>query len=331
MDVKGIDTESVLVVDDLQSNLELMEAILLREGYRPLTALSAYQAIEVLDNTPVDMAILDVMMPGMNGYELCRRLKEKSGPRFFPIILVTALQDMRSKILGLEAGADDFISKPFNTLELLTRVRSLLKFKKLQEELEHSEDIILTLAVALEAKDHYTKGHSERVGRLSEHFGRFIDLSPKEQFLLKKAGILHDIGKIGIDENILHKAGPLVQEEINLVKRHAIVGEEICRPLRSVSIILPVIRHHHERWDGHGFPDGLKGEEIPLMARIIAITDSFDAMVSERPYRGHLSLEDAIKRMEAEMFLGQWDPQLLKGFIEMMKTNGSIWGGLFYD
>lgn len=320
--VKYIETEespSILIVDDLDAHLELMEAIFEKEGCKVLTAHNATEALQITQSFSPDLAILDVMMPGINGYELCRMLKEKYGARFFPVILVTSLIELEDKIAGLEAGADDFISKPFKTIELMTRVRSLLKLKRLHEELDHSESIILTLAVALESKDPYTKGHSERVGNLSAEFASFIGLSEKEQALIKKAGIIHDIGKIGIGDEILYKMGSLTKEELRIIEQHAVIGEKICKPLHSLKSILPAIRHHHERWDGSGFPDGLKGNQIPIMARILSIIDSFDAMVSERPYRKSASIKDVIKRMEIEKSSGQWDPFLLERFIEMMR------------
>ncbi|MDP3110969.1 MAG: response regulator [Thermodesulfovibrionales bacterium] len=315
---------SILIVDDLKVHLELMEAVFEKEGYKVLTARNATEALQLAENLSLDLAILDVMMPGMDGYDLCKKLKEGRGARFFPVILVTSLSESEDKIAGIEAGADDFISKPFKSIEVITRVRSLLKLKRLQEELDHSESVILTLAVALDSKDPYTKGHSERVANLSAEFAAFIGLYEKEQSLIKKAGALHDIGKIGIGDYILHKTGILTKEELRLVEQHAVIGENICRPLYSLNSILSAIRHHHERWDGTGFPDGLKGEDIPLMARILAIVDSFDAMVSERPYRSPASGEEAIRRMEMEKSSGQWDPSFLERFIEMMRKKK--WG-----
>lgn len=309
----------ILIVDDLPANIEILEGLLSKEGFKVLTALNAKDALRMIEKTQVDMAILDVMMPGMNGYELCKRLKEMAGRKFLPVILVTALDELKDKIAGLEAGADDFFSKPFYTIELITKIRSLLRLRRLQDELDHSEDIILTLAVAIEANDPYTKGHSERVSRISVELARFIRLSEKEVLTVKKAGLLHDIGKIGIRYDTLHKKGPLEKKEFDVIKKHPEIGEEICRPLGSLKQILPTIRHHHERWDGEGFPDGLKGEEIPLMARILFIADSFDAMISERPYRMAASIEEVVRRMEIEMYSGQWDPSLLERFIEMMR------------
>ncbi|MEW6108585.1 MAG: HD domain-containing phosphohydrolase [Nitrospirota bacterium] len=309
---------SILVVDDMQSNLELMEAIFQQAGYIVYKALGASAALDIYHKYQVDIAILDVMMPGVNGFELCKKLKCITSKQFFPIILLTALSDTKSRITGLESGADDFISKPFDTLELITKIKSLLKLKELYEELDHSENIILTLVVAMEARDPYTKGHSTRVGTLSTEFASFLGFAGKDQKLMKKAGILHDIGKIGLSESILRKPGRLTEDEANAIKKHTLIGEDICRPLLSLQGILPAIRSHHERWDGTGFPDNLAGAEIPLIARTLSILDSFDAMVSIRPYRDKRTIENALKTMEDERHSGQWDPELTGMFLKMM-------------
>lgn len=315
----------ILIVDDLEDHLELMEAILMKEGYRVQTTMHVERAIQLTEDISPDLAILDVMMPGMSGFELCKKLKVLSKKKFFPIILVTSLNQLEDKITGLEVGADDFFSKPFNSIELTTKIRSLIKLRKLQDELESSEDIILTLAIAIEAKDPYTKGHSERVGSFSAEFARFIGLSEKDIINVKKGGILHDIGKIGLNEAILHKKAPLSEEEVEVIRRHPEVGMEIVKPLQSLRQILPVIKHHHERWDGKGFPDELKGEQIPVTARIVNIVDTFDAMVSIRPYRMTLfTTADVLRIMNAERLSGQWDPNLVEQFIKMIsdKTKG---------
>lgn len=310
---------SVLVVDDVQPNLELMEAIFIKAGLHVYSALGSDSALEIYAKNRIDLAVLDVMMPGINGFELCRRLKKFSEKDFLPIVLVTALNDKKNRITGIESGADDFISKPFDTQELLTKIRSLLRLKELHEQLDHSENIIFSLVTTMEARDRYTKGHSTRVGDLSAEFGSFLGFSAQDQDILKKAGTLHDIGKIGMSEAILKKPARLSSDEIIEVKRHPVLGEEICRPLKSLSDILPGIRHHHERWDGGGFPDNLSADQIPLMARILAIIDSFDAMVSIRPYRNRRSIDDAISVMNEERFDGQWDPELTNIFINMMR------------
>lgn len=309
---------SVLLVDDMLSNLELLETVFAGAGFDVFTAPDAYSALNIFESSRIDIAILDVMMPGMDGYELCRRLKNSNGRQFFPVILLTALTDRQSRITGLECGADDFISKPFDATELITKVRSLLRLKALYDELEHSENVILTLAVAMESRDPYTRGHSTRVGEVSMSFASFLGLGRKEQEQMRKAGILHDIGKLGLSSELLCKGGSLTDEEFETVKRHTIIGEEICRPLVSLKWALPAIRSHHERWDGSGFPDGLSGEDIPLNARILSIADSFDAMVSKRPYRKGRSVDAVIEIFRHERYSGQWDPNLVEYFIDMI-------------
>lgn len=311
-------TPVILVVDDLQTNIDLMEAIFEKEGFTVHSAQGGADAIALFEKNRIDLAVVDVMMPGIDGFALCSMLKQKAGKHFFPVILLTALSDRNSRINGLEAGADDFISKPFDTVELLLKIRSLLKLKTLQEELDHSENIILTLAVAMEARDPYTKGHSTRVSKLSLDFSSFLGLSEQEREEMKKAGILHDIGKICLSQSILRKPGPLTAEEQEMIKTHALLGEDLCRPLVSMRRILPAIRHHHERWDGNGFPDRLAGQSIPMMARILSIIDSFDAIVSVRPYRARRSVSSALEMMEREQNSGQWDTELLGYFLNMM-------------
>ncbi|KPK45404.1 MAG: hypothetical protein AMK74_03610 [Nitrospira bacterium SM23_35] len=311
-------TPVILVVDDLKANIDLLEAIFLKEGFTVHSAQGAADAIQLFEKHHVDLAVVDVMMPGIDGFVLCSMLKQKAGKNFFPVILLTALSDRPSRIRGLESGADDFISKPFDTMELMLKIRSLLKLKTLQEELDHSENIILTLAVAMEARDPYTKGHSTRVSKLSMDFCSFLGLSEREREEMKKAGILHDIGKICLSQSILRKPGPLTTDEQEMIKTHALLGEDLCRPLVSMRRILPAIRHHHERWDGNGFPDRLAGQDIPIMARILSIMDSFDAMVSVRPYRDRRSVKSALDMMKKEQRSGQWDVELLGYFLNMM-------------
>lgn len=313
---------SVLAVDDTVSNLDLIESVLKKDRLKVIKVSSPVEAIDIFEAQHPDIAVVDVMMPEIDGFRLCQILKERTGGNYFPVVLLTALHDQASKLKGIESGADDFISKPFDPKELSAKIRSLLKIKFLYDELEHSENIILTLAVALEARDPYTRGHSTRVGNLSREFAGYLGLSTYEQDMLRKAGLLHDIGKIGLSESILLKPTPLSDDEMKIIKGHPITGEQICKPLHSLREILPAIRHHHERWDGLGFPDGLKEKDIPLFARILSIVDTFDAMLSERPYRDGKAYPVVLYTMEKEMAHGQWDPELLRYFLEMIKGRG---------
>ena len=313
--------QTILVVDDNEANVELLEAYLTAYGYDVITAVDGESGLEKTYSEMPDLLLLDIMMPGINGYEVCKRLKEDEKTRFIPIVMITALTEMDDKVKGLDVGADDFLSKPFNKLELMARVRSLLRLKALHDELESSEDIICALALAMEAKDPYTKGHSERVARFTMALGKELGLSPVIQGKLYKAGILHDIGKIGIREAVLNKEGSLDTHESEEVTSHPQTGADICEPLKSLKDIIPMIRHHHEWFNGAGHPDGLKGDEIPLGAKMISIADTYDAMTSSRPYREAMEKEKALAIMESEKESGQWDPGLLASFLKMMSRN----------
>ncbi|MBE9536194.1 MAG: response regulator [Proteobacteria bacterium] len=315
--------QRILVVDDNIANVELLEAYLSAAQYDVVKAFDGQEGLDKVHETMPDLILLDIMMPKLDGYEVCKQIKEDERTRFIPVVMITALTELEAKIKGLDVGADDFLSKPFNRLELMARVRSLLRIKSLHDDLDSSEDIIFTLALALEAKDTYTAGHSERVAGLARELAEEIGLSEEIRGRIHKAGILHDIGKIGVREAILNKEGRLDEEEYNEVTSHPSVGANICEPLKSLSDIIPMIKHHHERYDGTGHPDGLAGEDIPLGARIISIADTFDAMTSARPYRAAMDADVALKIMESELPEGQWDEKLLKSFISIKRNNAT--------
>ena len=310
--------KKILVIDDNEANVELLEAYLTAYGYDVITAFDGESGLDMTYTEKPDLLLLDIMMPGLNGYEVCKRLKEDEKTQFIPIVMITALTEINDKVKGLDVGADDFLSKPFNKLELMARVRSLLRLKTLHDDLESSEDIICALALAIEAKDPYTKGHSERVATFTKDLAVEVGLSPAMQGKLHKAGLLHDIGKIGLREAVLHKEGSLDKSEYEEVTSHPETGAKICEPLKSISDIIPMIRHHHEWFNGSGHPDGLEGDEIPLGAKLISIADTYDAMTSARPYRDAMKKEKALEIMESEKDSGQWDPELLASFLKMM-------------
>jgi len=318
----NIISAAVLIVDDSRSNNGLFEEVFSSDAFRTFNATGPEDAIEKFKALHPDIAVIDISRREADGFRLCRILKDAAGQRFFPVILLGTHSDRRVKIEGLESGADDFIGRPIDPREFSARVRSLLRLKHLHNELEHSENIILTLAATLEVRDPHTQGHSARVGELCREFGDYLGLSIQEQELLRKAGLLHDIGKIGLSKDLFLKPPPLSDEEIETIKQHTVIGEQICKPLHSLRGVLPAIRHHHERWDGRGFPDGLKGEEIPLLARILSIADSFDAMYSERLYREGRTAFEVLEVMREEKRLGQWDPVLIEHFIDMMNLEG---------
>lgn len=309
----------VLAVDDSQENLELIQALLSVAGYEVVTASNGEEALVVVEEESPDLILIDATMPKMNGFEVCTLLKSKEETRLLPVLLVTPVQETEYKIRGFEAGVDDFVHRPINSVELLARVRSLVRTKRLNDQLVNVENIILALATAIEAKDPYTEGHVDRVASYALILGRETGLAPWELQLLRKAAILHDVGKIGVNESVLLKPGPLSADEFNHMKSHTVIGERICRPLQQDRLILEVIRHHHERYDGKGYPDGLAGEGIPIAARIMAVVDAYDALTSDRPYRKRLSQEQAVQILKQEAGK-QFDPKIAMAFVSMLET-----------
>ena len=318
--------QKILVVDDQEANIMLVEAILAPHGYEVVPALDAERALEMVAAGPPDLILLDVMMPGMDGYEVCSRLKGDERTRLIPVIMLTSLSDVEDRIRGIEAGVDDFVSKPFHQAELIARVRSLLKLKQFTDELEHAEDVLCALALSVEAKDAYTDGHCERLCLYSVALGRSLGLGKEHLKALHRGGYLHDVGKIAIPESILNKKTGLTGEEWQIMREHPVIGERICKPLKSLKLVLPIIRHHHERWDGSGYPDGLKGEEIPLTAKIIQIADIYDALITARPYKPSLKTDQVFSIMKEEVAKGWRDPELIERFIRLVQSGDPLVG-----
>lgn len=305
----------ILVVDDNLMNRELLADLLESEGYVPISVEdgeSALRAIE--DEDPFDLVLLDVMMPGLSGYEVCERIKGNPETHLLPVVMITALDKTEDKVRGLGAGADDFIHKPFDRAELLMRVKSCIRLKRLTSDLETAEAILIALSNAIEAKDAYTEGHAERVAHYSVEIGREMDLPAESLRQLRLGGLLHDIGKIGIPETILNKKGPLNGEEWQLMRRHPEIGDRICAPLQSLRDIRPLIRSHHERMDGTGYPDGLSGEEIPVEARIICLADIYDALATTRSYKRAFPRERCLEILREEAENGHLDPGVVSAF-----------------
>ncbi len=314
-------TSSVLVVDDEVSIRNGLVFLLRKEGYAPLEARDGREALRKVRDERPDLILLDMMMPKLNGLEVCRILKSNEDTRLIPVVLITAVHSHEEKIRAIEAGADDFINKPINIAELRARVRSLLRMKHLNDLLDKADNVIAALANAIEAKDKYTEGHNERVSGYSVALAQATGISEAEQKILRMAGILHDIGKIGVPDNVLNKPGRLNRDEFERIFLHPEEGEKILAPLRCLSGVRDVVLYHHERYDGTGYPRGLKGEQIPFCARIVAIADSYDAMTSTRPYRQAFSRGKAIEELENRA--GQmWDPALVRIFVAWLNENG---------
>ena len=301
----------VLAVDDGAANRELIVAYLSGIDCEIRPAEDGPTALDIIETDPPDLVLLDVQMPGMDGYEVCRRIKSMPRGRLLPVVMITALNHASDRVAALEAGADDFMSKPVERAELVARVRSALRLKALYNTLDSAEQVIFSLAAAVEAKDAFTERHTQRVGESARYLGRRIGLTEYALDSLYRGGIIHDIGKIGVPDAILLKPGPLNEVETARMREHVAIGEAIVRPLQSAASLLPIIRHHHERYDGRGYPDGLCGRQIPRLARIVSICDAFDALVNDRPYRARLSTEEAVAVLRAGAGT-QWDPEMVE-------------------
>lgn len=307
----------ILIVDDNPSNVELLKSQLKPSPYVLETSYDGEDALEKIRRHPPDLVLLDIMMPKISGFEICQRLKNDRETQFIPIIVITALSEQSDKLRAIELGADDFLVKPINRLELSTRIKSLLRMKLLHDDLDTSESILFSLAGALEAKDFYTRGHSERVAAFAIALGRHLSVSEQEIEAMRRGGLLHDIGKIAVKESILLKPGHLTDEEMAHIRTHPARGYDICAPLKSLEPSLPIIRSHHERMDGDGYPDGLAGDAIPLVARITAVADAYDAMTTDRPYRKGMSAKTARAIFENEIGSGQWDPVCVQALLTL--------------
>jgi len=315
--------ERILIVDDELGARSALVTLLRREGFEVLEACDGPSALAQCASFRPDLILLDILMPGMDGFEVCRRIKATPETRLTPVVLITGLSATEDRINGINAGADDFLSKPIDFNELHARARSLLRLKQITDELENAESVLFALAYSIEARDPYTHGHCERLSNMSARLGEKLGLSEEHIKALRWAGIVHDIGKVVVPDAILLKPGPLSPDEIQVMRKHPVQGERICAPLRTFRLVLPIIRHHHERHDGSGYPDGLRGAEIPVTAAILQLADVYDALTTDRPYRKASPSEVALGIMEAEAARGWWDHNLLDAFRQMIHNGHS--------
>jgi len=307
----------VLVVDDYEPNLDGLRRLLERQGYVVMTASNGHDALEIVAREHPDLVLTDVVMPEISGVDVCAAIKGHSETCLTPVVLISASHERDTRLTGLGAGADDFLNKPVDTDELYTRVRSLLRLKRLIDDLESAESLFLTLGRIIEARDPSTEGHCDRLATSATALGHALKLEQADLNALYRGAFLHDIGKIGIPDRVLLKKGKLTRAEYELMKQHPVIGDELCETVRSLDAVRPIVRHHHERLDGRGYPDGLAGDQIPLLARIVSVVDVFDALTSDRPYRKALSTAAAYRIMRERAAGGWCDSALVEAFIEL--------------
>jgi putative two-component system response regulator len=309
---------AILIVDDNEINRRLIRAMLKTTPYSITECHKAPEALEMLVSDRVDLVILDLMLPGMGGPEFCRRLKADRRTRFIPVLMMTSVQGFENEVAGITSGADEFLTKPLHPAVLRARIRSMLRNKALIDSLDEAESILFALAQAVEQRDQYTGAHCQRLASYSVALGEALGLTGTELRALYRGGYLHDIGKIGVPDAVLFKKGPLTEDEWVIMRSHTLKGEEIVRPMKSLALVLPIIRSHHERWDGTGYPDGIKGEDVPLLARVLQVVDIYDALTTARSYKPALSHDDAAAVMMQEVERGWRDAELVSLFLDIV-------------
>jgi putative two-component system response regulator len=316
----GLARELVLIAEDDIANQALLARLLERAGYRSFAVGDGRDALRAAMEENPDIVLLDIGLPGMSGLDVCRRLRADTRTVALPIILVTGQTSARDVVAGLDAGADDFVRKPYDEAELMARIRSVLRLARVTAEVVGAHGVIAALANAVEAKDATTEQHCQRLAGFAHQLGMRSGLEPPALKGVVFGALLHDIGKIGVSDAILTKAGPLTPQEWHEMRQHPVIGERICEPLAAAAEFTPIIRSHHERWDGQGYPDRLQGEDIPLGARIVSLVDAYDAMIHDRPYRPALPIDVALEEIES-LAGAQFDPELARLFTDIVQRD----------
>jgi len=323
----NVERPLVLIIEDEATQRALLAKVLERNGYDTLGVGNGEMGLRAIVEYAPQMVLLDLSLPGIDGFEICRRLRFDPLTATLPVIIISAHTSMEDMVAALDAGADDFLPKPVQQVELLARIRSAMRLRKAITSLERATQIVAALANAVEAKDVGLVHHCRWLAHHAARVGANVGLRAEALEAVAYGALLHDVGKIGVPEHLLRKEGPLSDDEWSLMRRHPEIGERICQPLRASLTFAPIIRHHHERFGGGGYPDGLRGERIPLGARIVAIADAYEAMVHGRPYQpaqAHELARDELLRLRGKQF----DPDLVPVFLdEWSVTPGSAASG----
>jgi putative two-component system response regulator len=302
------------VAGDDETTARLLKRMLTREGHHVRVVSTGDDALRACAACPPDLVLIDLFSPPGRSAEVCRELKAHPSTRFIPVVVVTPQFDRQDRLDSIDAGADEFIAKPFDGQTLQARIRSLVNLKRQTDELESAEAVILGLGATIEARDPCTQGHCQRLAAYATALGRSLGLDEEDLSALQRGGFLHDIGKIGVPDAVLLKEGRLSANESQVMRAHPIIGDGLCTGMRSLQRVRPIVRSHHERLDGTGYPDGLKNTQVPLLAQIVSIVDVFDALTTKRPYRQAMPHDQALDVLIDEARKGWRDRALVDAF-----------------
>jgi putative two-component system response regulator len=320
--LESLTPASILLVDSVDINRHWLKGILKAGPYRITECHTPVEGLEVLQRESIDLIITDLLMPDFSGFEFCRRVKADRRTRLTPILVITSVQGIENEVAVLESGADEFLLKPLRPSVVRARIQTMLRNKRTLDSLEEAEAILFALAQTVEARDKETGNHCQRLAALSVALGTTLGLPQEDLIALHRGGYLHDIGKVSVPDAILFKKESLDEEDWLVMRNHTLVGERLCSRMKSLTPVLPIIRNHHERWDGSGYPDGLSGERIPLLARILQLADIYDALTSRRSYKQALPPDQALAVLAREAECGWRDPELVSVFGQMVQTPG---------
>jgi putative two-component system response regulator len=309
-------TAEILIADDDDASVRFLKRLLSREGHSVSVAATPDAALAACAENPPDIVLVDLVAPRGQGFDLCRMLKNQAITRFVPVVILTSQSDRRDRLRGIEAGCDDFLVKPFDATELHARIQSLVRLKRYTDDLESAEAVIMGMGATIEARDPTTNGHCQRLAHYATRLGLEINLDEADLAALARGGFLHDIGKIAVPDAVLLKDGELDPHESRVMRKHPIVGDSLCAGLRSLNRVRPIVRHHHERLDGTGYPDGLRNSEVPLLAQVVSVVDIFDALTTDRPYRAARPPDIAFQILADESAKGWRDRVLVDAFVD---------------